>query len=189
MSTPSSRCQLLDFLATASPSGVPAGNQTYDENFRSPSWKRPVRVAFAARKPTTASPRQPQRTARRAGRHPGLEDEPKRVIAATVDGVRWCACTAPMARARFRQVPYKLAWFDALHRPGCRRTGAHPKLAVLGDYNVAPEDRDVPTPAWKVRAGIRARYASASVPVALGLKDSFRLFEQPEKTFSWWITA
>ncbi len=64
----------------------------------------------------------------------------------------------------------------------------HPKLAVLGDYNIAPDDRDVHDPEiWKdgilVSEPERARFRAL---LELGLKDSFRLFDQPEKTFSWW---
>jgi exodeoxyribonuclease-3 len=65
---------------------------------------------------------------------------------------------------------------------------AHPNLVALGDYNVAPEDRDVHDPKlWEgqvlcsgpERAAFRAL-------LDLGLKDSFRLFEQPEKSYTWW---
>jgi len=84
--------------------------------------------------------------------------------------------------------PYKLAWYDALIAWLTDELARHPKLAVLGDYNIAPEDRDVHDPeVWKdcvlVSDAERARFQAL---LALGLQDSFRLFEQPEKTFSWW---
>ncbi len=64
----------------------------------------------------------------------------------------------------------------------------NPALAVLGDFNVAPEDRDVHDPAlWagQVLCSEPERAALRDV-LAVGLVDSFRLFDQPEKTFSWW---
>ena len=120
---------------------------------------------------------------------PNLEDEQKRVIAATVDGVRVVCVYCPNGQSLDSdKYPYKLAWFDALATWLKDELVRHPKLAVLGDYNVAPEDRDVHDPeAWKdcvlVSAPERDRFRAL---LALGLKDSFRLFDQPEKTFSWW---
>jgi len=64
----------------------------------------------------------------------------------------------------------------------------YPKLALLGDYNIAPEDRDVHDPAaWEgqVLCSVPERDALKALQT-LGLQDSFRLFEQPEKSFSWW---
>lgn len=120
---------------------------------------------------------------------PGFEDEQKRVIAATVDGVRLVCVYCPNGQSLDSdKYPYKLAWFDALTAWLKDELARHPKLAVLGDYNVAPEDRDVHDPeAWKdsvlVSEPERERFRNL---LALGLKDSFRLFQQPEKSFSWW---
>ena len=120
---------------------------------------------------------------------PGLEDEQRRVIAATVDGVRLVCVYCPNGQSLDSdKYPYKLAWFDALTAWLKDELARHPKLAVLGDYNVAPEDRDVHDPeAWKdsvlVSEPERERFRNL---LALGLKDSFRLFEQPEKSYSWW---
>lgn len=120
---------------------------------------------------------------------PGFDDEQKRVIAATVDGVRVVCVYCPNGQALDSdKYPYKLAWFDALAAWLKDELARHPKLAVLGDYNVAPEDRDVHDPeAWKgsVLVSEPEREAFRKL-LALGLKDSFRLFEQPEKSFSWW---
>jgi len=120
---------------------------------------------------------------------PGLEDEQKRVIAATLDGVRLVCVYCPNGQSLDSdKYPYKLAWFDALAAWLKDELVRYPKLAVLGDYNVAPEDRDVHDPeAWKdsvlVSEPERERFQKL---LALGLKDSFRLFEQPDKSFSWW---
>jgi exodeoxyribonuclease-3 len=120
---------------------------------------------------------------------PGFEDEQKRVIAATVDGVRLVCVYCPNGQSLDSdKYPYKLAWFDALTAWLKDELVRYPRLAVLGDYNIAPDDRDVHDPeVWKdcvlVSAPERERFRNL---LALGLKDSFRLFEQPEKTFSWW---
>lgn len=120
---------------------------------------------------------------------PGYADEQKRVIAATVDGVRLVCVYCPNGQSLDSdKYPYKLAWFDALTAWLTGELTRHPNLAVLGDYNIAPEDRDVHDPeAWKddvlVSPPERERFRKL---LDLGLKDSFRLFEQPDKTFSWW---
>jgi len=83
---------------------------------------------------------------------------------------------------------YKLAWFDALTAWLAIELKRYPKLVTLGDFNVAPEDRDVHDPdLWrgKVLFSDPEREALRRL-AALGLQDSFRLFEQPERSFSWW---
>jgi exodeoxyribonuclease-3 len=59
---------------------------------------------------------------------------------------------------------------------------------VLGDYNIAPEDRDVHDPKfWQGKVLFsEPEKAALKDMIALGLQDSFRLFEQPEKSYSWW---
>ena len=120
---------------------------------------------------------------------PGFDDAQQRVIAATVEGVRLVCVYCPNGQSLDSdKYPYKLAWFDALIAWLKDELARHPKLAVLGDYNVAPEDRDVHDPqAWQgsvlVSEPEREKFRAL---LALGLADSFRLFEQPEKSFSWW---
>ncbi len=120
---------------------------------------------------------------------PGFEDEQKRVIAATVGDVRAVCVYIPNGQSvdsdKYR---YKLKWLAALTAWLAGELKKHPGLALLGDFNIAPEDRDVHDPAaWKdqVLCSEPEREAFRKLQ-ALGLKDSFRLFEQPEKTFSWW---
>ena len=128
---------------------------------------------------------------------PGFDDPPRRVLAATI--------AAPLAGrlGNFRvinlyvpngQAPgsekfaYKLRWLEALTRWLKQEAEAHPGLIVLGDFNVAPEDRDVHDPAaWVgcVHVSPEERAALAGI-TALGLVDAFRHFEQPEKSYSWW---
>ena len=83
---------------------------------------------------------------------------------------------------------YKMRWLNALSDWLKTELVAHPKLMLLGDYNIAPEDRDCHDPAaWigQVLVSPPEREAFQRL-LQLGLHDSFRLFEQPEKSFTWW---
>jgi exodeoxyribonuclease-3 len=83
---------------------------------------------------------------------------------------------------------YKLRWLAALTGWLKDELVRHPKLALLGDFNIAPEDPDVYDPkAWagQVLCSEPERAAFRALE-ALGLRDAFRLFEQPEKSFTWW---
>ncbi|WP_087667621.1 exodeoxyribonuclease III [Caballeronia humi] len=120
---------------------------------------------------------------------PGFDDPQQRVIAATIDGVRIVSAYFPNGQAvGSEKFAYKMRWLDALHDWLIDEMKVHPKLALLGDYNIAPEDRDVHDPkAWEgqnlVSPEERAQFVRL---VGLGLTDSFRQFEQPEKLFTWW---
>ena len=120
---------------------------------------------------------------------PRFDDEQKRVLAATIDGVRVVCVYCPNGESvDSPKYAYKLAWYAALRDWLAEELVRHPRLAVLGDFNVAPEERDVHDPRlWegKVLFSAPERKALADL-MALGLKDSFRLFEQPERSFSWW---
>jgi exodeoxyribonuclease-3 len=81
-----------------------------------------------------------------------------------------------------------MRWIEALRDWLESEMKTYPKLALLGDYNIAPEDRDVHDPkAWEgqnlVSPEERAHFAQL---LALGLTDSFRQFEQAEKLYTWW---
>ncbi|MGH8686662.1 MAG: exodeoxyribonuclease III [Burkholderiales bacterium] len=120
---------------------------------------------------------------------PGFADEQKRVIAATVSGTRVVCVYCPNGQAvGSDKYDYKLRWFAALREYLSRELAVHPRLAVAGDFNVAPEDRDVHDPkAWEGQVQVSAPEREAWRALGgLGLMDSFRLFEQPEKTYSWW---
>ena len=120
---------------------------------------------------------------------PRFADEQCRVIAADVDGVRVVSVYVPNGQAvGSDKYDYKLRWFEALRNYLEAELKAHPELAVAGDFNVAPEDRDVHDPkAWEGQVHVSEPERTAwRALLALGLKDSFRLFEQPEKSFSWW---
>ena len=120
---------------------------------------------------------------------PGFADEQKRVLAATINGVRIVCAYVPNGQSvdsdKYR---YKLDWLKAFTGWLEVELKRYPRLAVLGDFNIAPDERDVHDPkAWEGQVLFSApeREAFARL-VALGLRDSFRLFDQPEKSFSWW---
>jgi exodeoxyribonuclease-3 len=120
---------------------------------------------------------------------PGFADEQARVIAGTVAGVRVVGCYFPNGQApESEKFAYKMRWLDALHGWIAAELAAHPALVLMGDFNIAPEDRDVFDPvAWAGQIHCtpeeRAQFQRL---VALGLVDAFRLFEQPPKSWSWW---
>jgi exodeoxyribonuclease-3 len=120
---------------------------------------------------------------------PGFADEQKRVLAATTAGVRVVCVYCPNGQAvGSEKYDYKLRWYAALTDYLAAELSRHPRLAVAGDFNVAPEDRDVHDPsAWEGQVHVsEPERAAWRALLALGLRDSFRLFEQPEKTYSWW---
>lgn len=120
---------------------------------------------------------------------PDFDDEQRRVIAATYGDTRVINVYVPNGQSvgsdKYR---YKLDWLDALTTYLADELRQHPRLAIVGDFNIAPEDRDVHDPElWRdqVLCSGPERERLQGL-LALGLKDTFRLFEQPEKSFSWW---
>ncbi len=120
---------------------------------------------------------------------PGFADEQARVIAATVSGVRVIGGYFPNGQAPDSdKFVYKMAWLDALRAFVQAELVHHPQLVLMGDFNIAPEDRDVYDPvAWAGQIHCtpqeRAHFQGL---IGLGLVDAFRLFEQPPKSWSWW---
>ena len=120
---------------------------------------------------------------------PDFADDPKRCIAATVGGIRIVCLYAPNGEAPgTEKYAYKLRWYEALARWMKQLLPRTPELAVLGDMNVAPQDRDVHDPkrwAGKIHVSEPERSALRTV-LDTGLADAFRLFPQPERLYSWW---
>ena len=120
---------------------------------------------------------------------PNFDDEQKRVIAATINGIRVVCVYIPNGQAvDSDKYYYKLGWLSALREWLREELVRYPKLVLLGDYNIAPEDRDVHDPVvWRgnvlVSEAERIQYQNL---VKLGLHDSFRLFEQADKAYTWW---
>ena len=119
----------------------------------------------------------------------GFADEQRRVLAGTFGSLRFYSLYVPNGeRVDSDKYRYKLEWLAALRGLMAQELARHPHLLIAGDFNVAPDDRDVHDPrAWagKVLCSAHEREALAQL-MALGFSDTFRLFEQPEKVFSWW---
>jgi exodeoxyribonuclease III len=120
---------------------------------------------------------------------PGFDDPQRRVIAATIDGIRVVNLYVVNGQAvGSEKYAYKLRWLDALHGWLAGELRAYPDLVVLGDFNIAPDDRDVHDPAaWqeKILCSTPERDALQRL-LALGLHDSFRLQFEEGGHFSWW---
>ncbi|MEO5697845.1 MAG: exodeoxyribonuclease III [Burkholderiaceae bacterium] len=120
---------------------------------------------------------------------PGFDDPQARVITATVTGVRIIGAYIPNGQSPDSdKFIYKMRWLDALRGWIAAQAAMHPQLVVMGDYNIAPEDRDVHDPvAWAGQVLCtpqeRAHFRGM---VDLGLHDAFRLFEQAPKSWTWW---
>jgi exodeoxyribonuclease-3 len=120
---------------------------------------------------------------------PGFEDDQKRVIAATCNGIRVIDVYVPNGQSLDSdKYQYKLRWLRAMRDYVVAEQARHERVVVLGDYNIAPDDRDVHDPvAWEGSVHVSpAERAALEALLDTGLKDCFRLFEQPEKVFSWW---
>jgi len=120
---------------------------------------------------------------------PRYDDPQRRVLAATVGGVRGIDLYVPNGQSvGSDKFLYKLGWLRALRGWLRAELAAHPRLVVLGDFNIAPEDRDVHDPAaWAGSVHVSAEEREAlRETLALGLIDLFRKFEQPPGSYSWW---
>ncbi|MFA6015209.1 MAG: exodeoxyribonuclease III [Gallionellaceae bacterium] len=120
---------------------------------------------------------------------PDFDDEQKRVLAATINGVRVICVYIPNGQAvDSDKYHYKIKWLNALHNWLTGELIKYPKLVLLGDYNIAPEDRDVHDPkAWEGNILVSEPERDAFRGLLnLGLRDAFRLFDQVDKSFTWW---
>ncbi len=120
---------------------------------------------------------------------PGFEDPQRRILASTIDGVRVVNLYVPNGSSvGSEKYEYKLGWLAALKDFLADELETHDKLVVLGDFNIAPEDRDVyDAEKWgdDILCSPLEREALGEL-LKLGLTDVYRNFEQPEKAFSWW---
>jgi exodeoxyribonuclease-3 len=120
---------------------------------------------------------------------PGDGDPQRRVIAAAIGPVRLVNVYVPNGQAvGSEKYTYKLAWLERLRAYLASLLEAHEHLLVVGDFNIAPEDRDVHDPAaWEGSVHVSAPEREALAKIAaLGLTDLFRRFEQPKNSWSWW---
>lgn len=120
---------------------------------------------------------------------PGFEDPQRRILAATISGVRVIDLYVPNGQAvGTEKYEYKLNWLVALRDFLKDQLERHSRLVALGDFNIAPEDRDVyDAEKWgdAILCSPKERKALREL-LQLGLSDVFRQFDQPEKSFSWW---
>ena len=120
---------------------------------------------------------------------PDLDDPQRRILAATVDGVRVIDLYVPNgSEVGSEKYQYKLNWLASLTTFLETEMGQHENLVVLGDFNIAPADEDVYDPVkWgdAILCSPLERQALGEL-LDLGLTDVFRKFDQPEKSFSWW---
>ena len=120
---------------------------------------------------------------------PGFDDPQARVITGTVRGIRVIGAYMPNGQAPDSdKFVYKMRWLEALRAWVAQEAAQHPRVVLVGDYNIAPEDRDVHDPAlWAGQILCtpqeRAHFQSL---LGLGMHDAFRLFEQAPKSWSWW---
>ncbi len=125
---------------------------------------------------------------------PGFVDDQQRLLATTLhfkqtQPIRIICGYFPNGQAPgTEKFDYKLKWLEALHQFVITELQHHPRLVLLGDYNIAPQDEDVHDPAAWVGQNLvsepeRGFFQSF---LGLGLIDSFRMFTQAPKIFSWW---
>lgn len=120
---------------------------------------------------------------------PGYDDPQKRVLAATVSGLRVICVYVPNgASVDSDKYDYKLQWFEQLLAYVKNTLAAHPQTIILGDYNIAPEDRDVHDPlAWQGQVLVSAKErACFKALLALGLHDTFRALAPEDNSYTWW---
>lgn len=120
---------------------------------------------------------------------PGADGDQKRLLATVVKGMRVINVYIPNGEeVGSEKYSYKLSWLKALEKFIARELKSHPRLVLLGDYNIAPEERDVHDPKrWEGRVLFSDKEREAFQRLAQnGLTDVFRRFDQPEKSFSWW---
>ncbi|WP_019594599.1 exodeoxyribonuclease III [Thioalkalivibrio sp. ALM2T] len=119
---------------------------------------------------------------------PGLEDAQRRILAATIGEVRVVNLYVVNGEnVGTEKYAYKLDWLARLQAWLADEIAQHPNLVVLGDFNIAPDDRDVHDPeAWheRILCSTPEREALAAL-TDLGLTDTFRAFEQPAAEYSW----
>lgn len=120
---------------------------------------------------------------------PGLDDPARRILGATIDKVRVLNLYVVNGQeVGTEPYYYKLDWLERVGNYLERDLNGHAEYVLLGDFNIAPADADVHDPeVWRERilCSTPEREALRRI-LDLGFHDSFRLFEQEEKLFSWW---
>lgn len=119
----------------------------------------------------------------------GLDDPQRRILIASVGDLRVANLYVVNGQAvGSEKYAYKLDWLARVTEHLANEAAKHPNLVVLGDFNIAPEDRDVHDPAaWKdqILCSGPEREALRRL-LGVGLVDTFREFHQNDGAFSWW---
>jgi exodeoxyribonuclease-3 len=120
---------------------------------------------------------------------PNLVDPQRRILAASIGNLRVINLYVPNGAAvNSDKYHYKLDWLQKVSSFIKEQLKIYRKLIVLGDFNIAPEDKDVHDPqVWENQVMVSpAEREAFSVLLDLGLKDSFRLFSQEGNAYTWW---
>ena len=125
---------------------------------------------------------------------PNHQDEQQRILAATIpfagtQPIRLVSAYFPNGQSPDSdKFIYKLDWLSKLQAWLVEELEQNQRLALLGDFNIAPEDQDVHDPkAWEGQNLVSPPERNAFQElINLGFSDSFRMFEQVPKTYSWW---
>jgi exodeoxyribonuclease-3 len=183
---------LLDWLASAQPDAlVLQETKLTDDKFPQAEIEAAgYQVAFHGQKTYNGVALLSRQAATDLQRNlPRLEDPQARLIAGTVGGIRVIGGYFPNGQAPdSEKFVYKMGWLEALQAFVRDELTRHPRLVLMGDFNIAPEDRDVYDPiAWagQIHCTPEER-AHFQALLGLGLVDAYRLFEQPVKCWSWW---
>lgn len=184
--------QVLDWLAAAQPDVLCLQEtKLADENFPTEEIEAAgFRVVFSGQKTYNGVATISRRPAADVITDiPGLDDPQRRILGATIDGVRVLNLYVVNGQeVGSEKYAHKLHWLDRVTDYLQAQLQRHARLVVLGDFNIAPEDRDVHDPeAWRERILCSTPERDALRKLLdLGLADTFRLFEQEDNSFSWW---
>jgi exodeoxyribonuclease-3 len=184
--------QVLDWLA-ANPVDalVLQETKTTDDKFPQQAIEAAgYQVAFFGQKTYNGVALLSRRTANDVVKNiPGFDDDMARVIAGTVDGVRVIGAYFPNGQAPDSdKFVYKMRWLEALRDWVADELTRHPQLVLMGDFNITVDDRDVWDPVGlkdTIHCTVAEREHFQAL-IQLGTHDAFRLFEQAEKSYSWW---
>jgi len=120
---------------------------------------------------------------------PGLDDPQRRILCASIVGIRVLDLYVVNGQeVGSEKYAHKLYWLEKVAAYINDQLQQHERFVVVGDFNIAPEDRDVHDPeAWheRILCSTPERQALQQI-IDLGLADTFRLFDQPEGSYSWW---
>jgi exodeoxyribonuclease-3 len=120
---------------------------------------------------------------------PAFDDDMARVLTATMRGIRVIGAYFPNGQAPGTdKFEYKMDWLKGLRSWVREELVQYPRLMLMGDFNITFDDDDVWDPVGmrdQIHCTEEERYHLRALQ-ALGLHDSFRLFEQAPKSYTWW---